>query len=157
MILRRKHAITPITRQKLFEMAFDKKEYMSFVYGLADQIAQNWCLCQYCHLYAKNWIDYAHWKSELETHLDNLNRKRISGDKLKWTKEALIKKLEFNDPESVFLACRLKFIKEKDLNIPMNLRKSICNDFADKINDIAECIASKECIVDYTDRWFPEV
>jgi len=157
MIIKNKNNKNICSHHKVFEMAFSKKEYMGFIYNLSDQIAQNWCLCRYCYLYEPECLNYYHWKSELETLLNNLNRKHIDGDKLKWTKEAFINKEEFNNPEMVYNACRIKFAKEKNLNILLGTRKELCEDFCGYLDEIIECIASKNSIFEYTDSWFPNV
>ena len=56
-----------------FEMAFKKAKYQDKLTDRMQQIAQNWCLCMFCHLYNPNYIGYSHWKGELFDILDYLN------------------------------------------------------------------------------------
>lgn len=169
MIIRKKCLISE-SRRRLLEMAFSKHDYQKQVDDLMDQIAQNWCLCQFCHKSisicperrknAPNFIDYPHWKSELETHLDHLKRKRIKGNndqKKKWTTEIIIKIGEFNNISVIKDACATKIKREKRLFVSEKEFDIICNDFAESINEIIDCITGDIPVYVYTDRWFPEV
>lgn len=42
---------------RILEMAFNKSQFQTRVLNLAKQIAENWCLCQYCHKYSKDFFD----------------------------------------------------------------------------------------------------
>ena len=143
---------------RIIEMAFDKRQFQTRVLNLAKQIAENWCLCQYCHKYAKTFSTYVHWKSELEGYLDELNTMSIDNDRSreKWSLEVL-RKGDFDDAQKVFRQCKRKFMIERVLNIPNNLQIEVCEDFSSMIEDIAKCIGSVDGVVPFTCKWFPEV
>ena len=143
---------------RIIEMAFDKRQFQTRVLNLAKQIAENWCLCQYCHKYAKTFSTYVHWKSELEGYLDELNTMSIDNNisREKWSLE-ILRKGDFDDAQKVFRQCKRKFMIERVLNMPNNFQIEVCEDFSSMIEDIAKCIGSVDCIVQFTCKWFPEV
>ena len=63
---------------------------------------------------------------------------------------------EFNNEESVFNACFIKFREENrnGLGITEHEQHTVCSHCADEINNIIECMASKNVTI-YTDRRFP--
>lgn len=148
-----------VVKQKMFEMALDKAKFQDVVSNLADQILQNWCLMEYCLLYGHDLVDiYDHWRSELETHLNTINRKSIKGDRKKWITEVLIKEEEFDNSDNVFGACRIKFRIENrnGLGITLEQQKEVCQHCANEIKDIINCMASDDITI-YTDVRFPDL
>lgn len=146
-----------INRRRAFEMALDKAKFQDVVSDHAEQVLQNWCLMEYCMCYRHDLADtYEHWRTELETQLNTIARKLVNGDKLKWTKQAMIEYEEFDHVENVFNACRIKFRHENrnGLGITDNEQYTVCSHCADEINHIIECMASQDITV-YTDRRFP--
>lgn len=144
-------------RQRFCEMAFKKNQYQRKVIDLATQIAENWCLCQYCHLNCPEWIDYVHWKSELENYLYRLNTTSIENDSARerWTKEILVRG-DYDKPKIVYRQCYAKFVDEEEIAIPKIDQIKLCEEFASNINEISKCIGSDN-IVPYACKWFPEV
>ena len=138
-------------------MAVSKSKFQGIVLNLATQIAENWCLCQYCHKNKPNWIDYAHWKSELETYLYKLNTQSIDNDNARgrWAKEILVRG-DYNNGDIVYRQCYAKFVDEAEIDIPVRERIELCNEFASQIDEISECIGA-DSIIPYTCKWFPEV
>lgn len=53
LIWKKKRMIRSERIHRIIEMAFDKIQFQTRVLNLAKQIAENWCLCQYCHKHAK--------------------------------------------------------------------------------------------------------
>ena len=104
------------SRYSVFEMAFDKAKFQDKVTDRIQQIAQNWCLCMYCHLYAPDTRTYHHWKMELFTLLDYLCNLSIKDkkSKTKYSYVAFTRQADYDDESVVFNACRNKFIIEKD-------------------------------------------
>lgn len=146
-----------IDRLRAFEMALDKAKFQAVVSDHAEQVLQNWCLMEYCRCYRHDLADtYEHWRTELETHLNTIARKHIKGDKLKWTKQVMLDEEEFNNEESVFNACFIKFRKENrnGLGMTEHEQHTVCSHCADEINNIIECMASQNVTI-YTDRRFP--
>lgn len=164
MVILRKRNIAAISRRVLFEMTTERRNYKNQVVGLADQIVQNWCLCMYCKLHRPELKEtYLHWRGELETHLNTLNRKKIKADKNKATKEVLIDEEEFNDPKEVFKACGVKFKHENEgiegrpkLGISLEHQLEVCDLLAKSIYDIIDCISSDGSILDYVQKVFPD-
>ena len=150
-----------LVRKRMFEMAFDKKEYQRDVDALMDQIAQNWCLCMYCKLHRPDLrTTYLHWRSELETYIGSLNSKSIDKprDRRKWTYEAMITDADMDKPNVVFGECRVKFRHENDdgLNMSVLHQHEVCELFANSVLDVIECIGSVSDITDYTRKIFPD-
>lgn len=146
-----------IDRLRAFEMALDKAKFQAVVSDHAEQVLQNWCLMEYCRCYRHDLADtYEHWRTELETQLNTIARKHIKGDKLKWTKQVMLDEEEFNNEESVFNACFIKFRKENrnGLGMTEHEQHTVCSHCADEINNIIECMASQNVTI-YTDRRFP--
>lgn len=147
-----------LVRKRMFEMAFDKKEYQRDVDALMDQIAQNWCLCMYCHLYYPEHRDYHGWKKELRKHLNNLIRKRISsGNKEKYTREIIITKAEFNTFRVLKIACDYKFKEEESLQAKKDKIENVYSLFIDDIENLIRCISGTIDCEAYLDGIFPEV
>lgn len=155
MIIKTKKAY--INRRRAFEMAIDKAKFQDVVSDHAEQVLQNWCLMEYCLCYRPDLADtYEHWRTELETQLNTIARKHIKGDKLKWTRQVMLEEEEFDNEESVFNACFIKFREENrnGLGITEHEQHTVCSHCADEINNIIECMASKNVTI-YTDRRFP--
>ena len=148
-----------IDRLRAFEMALDKAKFQDVVSDHAEQVLQNWCLMEYCRCYRHDLADtYEHWRTELETHLNTIARKHIKGDRLKWTKQVMLDEEEFNNEESVFNACFIKFREENrnGLGITEHEQHTVCSHCAEEINNIIECMASQNVTI-YTDRRFPPI
>ena len=148
-----------IDRLRAFEMALDKAKFQAVVSDHAEQVLQNWCLMEYCRCYRHDLADtYEHWRTELETQLNTIARKHIKGDKLKWTKQVMLDEEEFNNEESVFNACFIKFRKENrnGLGMTEHEQHTVCSHCAEEINNIIECMASQNVTI-YTDRRFPPI
>lgn len=155
-----------LERMRMLEMAFSRSKYLNFIFGQYSQIAENWCLCKYCQKYRHDLqTSYIHWRSELETALDNLNGKETDPkkNKHKWTYQAFIDIADLNDPEKVFKACRLKFFHENEekkdrpsLGITEKQQKEMCALFAQSVKDIIDCIASESMVTEYTRKEFPD-
>ena len=153
-------------RKKIFEMAYNRQVYQGFVSNTLPQIAQNWCLCKYCQLYRPDLNDtYLHWRSELETQMDSLNKKETNPAKNKdrWTRQSIFDQDKLNDADNVFRICRLKFLHENEgrngkpkLGITEDQQREVCALFADSLDDISECISSSDNIETYTRSVFPD-
>lgn len=147
-----------LVRKRMFEMAFDKKEYQRDVDALMDQIAQNWCLCMYCHLFYPEHRDYHGWKKELRRHLNNLIRKRItSGDKERYTREIIITKAEFNTLRVLNISCDYKFAEEESLMADRNKIEKVYALFINDIENLVLCISGKIGCESYLNERFPDV
>ena len=146
-----------IDRRELYEMAFKKSQFQHKVIDLATQIAENWCLCRYCHLNCPDWRDYVHWKSELETYLHRLNTVSIVDDssRERWSKEILIRG-DYDNPNVVYKQCYAKFVNEEEIAISKKEQFNLCEEFSNNISEISKCIGS-ENIIPYVCEWFPEV
>lgn len=151
---------------KMYEMSFSRPKYLSFVFGQYPQIAQNWCLCKYCQKYRPELQEtYLHWRSELETSLDNLNGRDTDPKKNKynWTHQALFDIADLDDPSKVFKSCRLKFFHENEekegkpsLGITEEQQKEMCALFSQSLEDIVKCISSEDMVTTYTRKEFPD-
>ena len=159
MIIKNRNIRNIMMKRKMFEMAFDKAKYQDKVTDRMQRIAQNWCLCMYCHLYKPNFITYKHWKYELYELLDYLNNLIIKNknNKMKYTYEALTKIAEYDNGNNVFKACRNKFRIERELNIPLEKQIEICDIFSDSIIEISECIGGDSSVLEYINNKFPEI
>lgn len=147
------------SRYSVFEMAFDKAKFQDKVTDRIQQIAQNWCLCVYCHLYAPDTRTYHHWKMELFTLLDYLCNLSIKDkkSKTKYSYVAFTRQADYDDESVVFNACRNKFIIEKEIDIPLNKQREVCRMFSDSLKEISMCIGGEIDVLDYIDKTFPEV
>lgn len=146
-------------RIQFLEMAFSKSKYQDKITDRIQQIAQNWTLCTYCHLYNPKFRTYGHWKGELFDLLDYLNNLILSdkSKKYKWALEALVTQAEYDNPKNVLRACKNKFRLEQEINISHEKQIELCTLFAENISTIASCIASDTSALEYVDDWFPEV
>lgn len=54
------------------EMSFDRKTYRQNAINEMRQIVENWCLCYYYSMMDPYNQNYAHWKTELFAHLENI-------------------------------------------------------------------------------------
>ena len=140
-------------------MAFDKAKFQDKVTDRIHQIAQNWCLCMYCHLYAPDTRTYHHWKMELFTLLDYLCNLSIKDkkSKTKYSYVAFTRQADYDDESVVFNACRNKFIIEKEIDIPLSKQREVCRMFSDSLKEISMCIGGEIDVLDYIDKTFPEV
>lgn len=140
-------------------MAFDKAKFQDKVTDRIQQIAQNWCLCMYCHLYAPDTRTYHHWKMELFTLLDYLCNLSIKDkkSKTKYSYVAFTRQADYDDESVVFNACRNKFIIEKEIDIPLSKQREVCGMFSDSLKEISMCIGGEIDVLDYIDKKFPEV
>lgn len=147
------------SRYSVFEMAFDKAKFQDKVTDRIQQIAQNWCLCMYCHLYAPDTRTYHHWKMELFTLLDYLCNLSIKDkkSKTKYSYVAFTRQADYDDESVVFNACRNKFIIEKEIDIPLSKQRGVCRMFSDSLKEISMCIGGEIDVLDYIDKTFPEV
>lgn len=140
-------------------MAFDKAKFQDKVTDRIQQIAQNWCLCMYCHLYAPDTRTYHHWKIELFTLLDYLCNLSIKDkkSKTKYSYVAFTRQADYDDESVVFNACRNKFIIEKEIDIQLSKQREVCRMFSDSLKEISMCIGGELDVLDYIDKTFPEV
>lgn len=146
-------------RHTILEMAFDKAKFQDKVTDRMQQIAHNWCLCMYCHLYIPDFRTYCHWKGELFDLLDYLNNLSIKDkkNKTRYTLDALTKQADYDTETIVFNACRNKFILEKELNVPLDKQHEVCTLFTKSLSEISKCIGGEVDALTYVNQKFPEV
>jgi hypothetical protein len=150
-------------KNKVYEMAYSKKQYKSFVHNRSQQIAQNWCLCMYCKLYRGDLKNtYIHWRGELETQLGYLNALSLEKprNRTKMTYEAMITDADMDNSEVVFKSCIVKFRlenenKQNPLGMKIEHQKEVCSLFAENVEDVIDCIGSND-IFTYTRSIFPD-
>lgn len=150
--------VTKVIRKRSFlEMAFNKAKFQDIVDDLIEQIIQNWCLMEYCLLYRNDLNDtYEHWRSELESHMNNISRRVVKGDKRKWIEEIVILQEEFDNPINIYNACKIKFRSENrnGLGITQEQQEKVCNNCSKEIYKIIDSLASQDITI-YTDFRFP--
>lgn len=118
------YLIEKLSQTKLFEMAYDREQYVRNIDGIADQIVENWCLIRYCTIYDPTNPNKKHWKQELQSHCKKLLRSIVKVNKLKATQYALIDMLELDDPKQIRAIIYDKFKKEK-----LGIENQVCDDF----------------------------
>lgn len=154
MLLRKKH----LTRASYLE-AKSRETYIDKVQNLLPQIAQNWCLCKYVQLHIQDDLlkTETHWLGELAVHMDTINQYSVKKNKMEYTKSAFLED-EYNKPERVYRACAVKFRKENSDGLCMSTQhqKEVCILFANEIESLATCLASKTSILTYLKNTFPE-
>lgn len=101
--------IEMLSKTQLFEMAYNRKDFIRTCDNFHKQIVENWCLVKYCNLYDKQNLNLNHWKYELYSHCDNLYRMQIDSDKYKAIKHSFIKNNELDDYKTVELTTCKKF------------------------------------------------
>lgn len=101
--------ITTISNTQLFEMAYNRKDFIRSCDNLHKQIVENWCLVKWCNLYDQKNPNLNHWKYELYSHCDNLYRMQIDSDKHKAIKQSFIQNNELDDYKSIELMTCKKF------------------------------------------------
>lgn len=157
------HSHSEYTRDRIYEMAYSKKQYKGFVYARCPQIVQKWCLCMYCKLHRPDLkTTYIHWRSELETQLGYLNSLSLEKPKHRtiMTYEAMISDADMDEEDVVFKTCRVKFRHENEnpqhpLNMSLDHQKEVCQMFSDNIENVVSCIGSND-IFTYTRSVFPD-
>ena len=157
------HEPSDLTRDRVYEMVYSKKQYKGFVHARCPQIAQNWCLCMYCKLHRPDLkTTYIHWRSELETQLGYLNALSLEKPRhrMNMTYEAMITDADMDDAAVVFKTCRVKFRHENEnpqqpLNMSLEHQEEVCQLFSDNVESVVSCIASDD-IFTYTRSVFPD-
>lgn len=119
------YMIEQLSKTRLFEMAYNREQYIRNVDSLADQIVENWCLIHYCTLYDPDNQNKSHWKQELQTYCKKLLRSIVEVNKQKATRYAMIEMLNLDDPKQIHAIVSDKFRTEK-----LTLDLQICEDFA---------------------------
>ena len=108
----KEYLIETLSKTQLFEMAYNRKEFIRSCDNLHKQIVENWCLVKWCSLYNIKNPNLNHWRYELYSHCDNLYRMQIDSDKYKAIKQSFIKNNELDDYKTVELATCKKFEHE---------------------------------------------
>lgn len=104
--------IETLSKTHIFEMAYDRKEFIRACDNLHKQIVENWCLVKWCKLHDPKNPTLNHWKYELHARCDNLYRMQIDSDKYKAIKQSFIKNNELYDYKTIELATCKKFEHE---------------------------------------------
>lgn len=96
------------------EMALHKKDFVSLLLDLKDQLIENWCLCAYCSLHDKENDNFDHWCVEFMSYANKIKRCNLkSGDKQKVIFEMYINKYDINTVNMVYRIIRGKFNREQ--------------------------------------------
>jgi len=130
------------------EMALPLKEFKKRVDGLRFQLIENWCLCEYCHLYDKTNDNFGHWVSEFKACAKNLQDFEIKGkiDKRKTISRMLIDDYDYNQERKIVFIIREKFNVEKLTD--MSKRNEIATKFVHSLNGLIEVLAGTQASID---------
>ena len=96
------------------EMAIPLKKFLIQVDGIGWLIVVNWFLCKWCQMFNSQNENFNHWKDELATHLQHLNRLNIKNniDKRKHLSKIWVTDYDFNDTNTILRVIANKFYKE---------------------------------------------
>lgn len=113
-----KDALIRVTQEKhlINEMALDRQSYCQIAINLMSQIIENWCLCYYCVMMDTKNNNFAHWKTELKSHLSRLKSisiKKGGGDRKKALAKTWINDYDLNDAAKIALIINGKFWEER--------------------------------------------
>lgn len=152
-----------IMNSRLCEMALDRKEYLSKIENLVDQVLENMVLVKMGSLYnTKKYGDIPytfilnkeHWKTELIAHLRKMSSYKIKNDNVNKRKSALNKlwdDLDLNSTtRSIILLTSTKIETENlstDSNVYHDSVNWVMNEF--KNNHISDIIVSENEIKTY--------
>ena len=79
------YIVKNLERSYIFEMAYERREYMNKLFELRLQLVENWALIRYCSLYDNENLNKNHLKKELFAHISNLNKMKLKVDKTRAT------------------------------------------------------------------------
>lgn len=129
-----------ISNTWLFEMAYNRQEYLYRIMGLNKQIVENWCLVKYCNLYDEENENRLHWSSELIAHLENLYDCKLKKglNKIKTTEFGLVDKAELDDDEVVY---KLLYRKWKKEGLPEETKIEVSKEFTKAIPTICKLVS----------------
>lgn len=149
------YIVEKLSETSLFEMAYQRKEYMNKLFDLRLQLVENWALLRYCTLQCtdeqfNNLPDVSqtrnHWEKELKAHINNLNMMNLNVDKTRATYQELIEKAELNNTEKIISIIEFKFDVEGILN--EDIIKIIAEDFVEYgLEELIEIICKKKLTV----------
>ncbi|MBO6272460.1 hypothetical protein J6O48_06745 [bacterium] len=152
------YIIKTFSETKLFEMAYDRKEFKKLIENLAYQIYENWCLIRYCSITNTKEELKIHWKSELRAYLRKICRAEFKLNRTTAIKEVLMNLLELNNNYNNHLIDDIayKFETEQiDLIKETDIIEEIINDWQSYgLDDIIMILSDKKNIYkinDYTD------
>jgi hypothetical protein len=116
------------------EMALHKKDFVTLLLDLKDQLIENWCLCAYCSLYDKTNDNFDHWCVEFMSYANKIKRCNLKGgNKQKVISETYLNKYDINTANMVYRIIRGKFNREQiDENLAKMVSK-ICSQNAAQI------------------------
>jgi ethanolamine utilization protein EutP (predicted NTPase) len=135
------YIVKNLERSYIFEMAYERREYMNKLFELRLQLVENWALIRYCSLYDNENLNKNHWKKELFAHISNLNKMKLKVDKTRATEQELIDKAEFNNVENIIKIIEFKFEIE-DLTNDETIR-TIAEDFTEYgLNELITIISN---------------
>lgn len=135
------YIVKNLERSYIFEMAYERREYMNKLFELRLQLVENWALIRYCSLYDNENLNKNHWKKELFAHISNLNKMKLKVDKTRATEQELIDKAEFNNVENIIKIIEFKFEIE-DLANDETIR-TIAEDFVEYgLNELMTIISN---------------
>ena len=144
-----------LSDNQLFEMAYNRRDYMNKLFSLTRQLLENWCLIRYCSITNRGETKN-HWKSELRAYLMQLNGMTVKLDKTKITRQQLIKYDEANKPNKIYNYIAQKFEKENiDIDSPeVESAVNDCSEYGidEMIDIICESSMDKNKIKLYLDQ-----
>lgn len=135
------YIVKNLERSYIFEMAYERREYMNKLFELRLQLVENWALIRYCSLYDNENLNKNHWKKELFAHISNLNKMKLKVDKTRATEQELINKAEFNNVENIIKIIEFKFEIEDLTND--EIIRTIAEDFTEYgLNELITIISN---------------
>lgn len=130
------------------EMALPLKEFKRRVDGLRFQLIENWCLCEYCHLYDQSNDNFGHWVSEFNACARNLQDFEIKGgiNKRKTIAKMLIDDYDYNQERKILFIIREKFNAENLRD--MSRRNEIATKFVNSLNGLIDVLSDTQTSID---------
>lgn len=140
--------IRHLERDVITEMALPLKDFIKRVDGLRFQLIENWCLCEYCHLYDNTNNNFGHWVSEFKACAKNLQDFEIKGkiDKRKTISKMLIDDYDYNQERKILFIIREKFNVEKLMD--MSKRNDIATKFVNSLNGLIDVLSGTQTSID---------
>ena len=135
--------VEALSKTEIFEMAYERSEYVKALFNLRIQLIENWCLLRYSTIMGRLQT-HSHWMKEMRAHMNNLINMKIKVDKTRATRELLIDKEEADDFDHVIRLISNKW-QDEHFDIESKETEEVVRDFIEYgLYDLIEIIGKKK-------------
>lgn len=138
---------------QLFEYLIYRNDFTKMCWNLSHQILENWCLVHYCTLVGRTELK-EHWKDELLSYLDRIDRNGIKSNNSPKSREKAIRQgfdmADLFDVNSkIYKYVWKKFEKEQIFD--KEIVQQVIIDFHNSLDDIVNILSNESDIEGYVD------